>query len=239
VFGRLAEDYHRWRPSYPSAAVDWLLPPGVADVVDVGAGTGKLTALLVQRGLRVAAVEPDPDMLVVLRRELPGVSACQGSAEALPMRDASVEAVLVADAWHWFRPAPAIAEARRVLRPGGWLGLVWSGSDQADGWVRELADLDPDHDSKAQPPPSLGIPEQQVETASFPWTWHVSPDQVGVRGRGHGHGALAADHRLQAMAHRPPCAAVRRRCATDGQCWSRRWRRLGAIRRGVPRRWSW
>ena len=126
TFGRLAADYARFRPSYPREAVDWLVPDGATRVADVGAGTGQLTARLLERGLAVDAVEPDAAMLAELRRSCPGATAHHAGVEALPLPDASVDAVLVATAWHWFPFEEAVAEVRRVLRPGGWLGLVWN-----------------------------------------------------------------------------------------------------------------
>jgi len=125
-FGAVAEAYERWRPAYPDVAVDWLVPPGAREVADVGAGTGKLTGLLLARGLQVTAVEPDEAMLGVLARVHPAAEARQAGADALPLADGAVDAVLVGQAWHWFPHARAAAEIRRVLRPGGWLGLVWN-----------------------------------------------------------------------------------------------------------------
>jgi SAM-dependent methyltransferase len=142
-FGKLAEEYARWRPGYPPEAVDWLAR-NATHVAEVGAGTGKLTAALVARRLTVEAVEPDPDMLAVLRRVCPEVTTHLAGADALPLPDASVDAVLVADAWHWFPRERAVAEVRRVLRPGGWLGLVWNVPRPVEDWELELAGLDPD-----------------------------------------------------------------------------------------------
>ena len=102
VFGAFAEDYERWRPGYPSEAVDWLVPPQATRVVDAGAGTGKLTGLLLARGLQVVAVEPDAGMLAVLARVHPDAGVHLSGADQLLVGDASVDAVLVAQAWHWF-----------------------------------------------------------------------------------------------------------------------------------------
>lgn len=100
----MAEEYDRWRPSYLAAAVDWLSPAPPARVVEIGAGTGRLTSLLVVRDLEVDAVEPDPRMRAVLTRNNPAARCHAGDSTTLPVEDASVEAVLVADAWHWFDP---------------------------------------------------------------------------------------------------------------------------------------
>ena len=123
-FGSAAAAYERGRPSYPPEAIDWLLPPGARKVLDLGAGTGKLTTRLVERGLDVVAVDPIPDMLEVLRASLPETPALEGTAEEIPLGDNSVDAVLVAQAWHWVDPAARRsrggpgAAARRALGPG-------------------------------------------------------------------------------------------------------------------------
>lgn len=101
--------------------MEWLAPRPPARVADVGAGTGLLTSGLVARGLSVEAVEPDPRMLAVLRREVPAAIAHEAASDAMPFEDGSLDAVLVAEAWHWFPVDSTIAEVRRVLKPGGWL----------------------------------------------------------------------------------------------------------------------
>lgn len=182
TFGKFAEEYALWRPTYPDEAVEWLVPKGAAHVADVGAGTGKLTGALLDRGLTVDAVEPDLEMLGVLHRLYPAAAAHHGPAEALPLTDASVDAVLVADAWHWFPHERAIEEARRVLRPGGWLGLVWNLVKPVERWEFDLAGIDPDrkglededNDSAVETLPSF--PPEETETAAFPWTWEMTPD---------------------------------------------------------------
>jgi SAM-dependent methyltransferase len=140
-FGSAAAAYERGRPSYPPEAIDWLLPRGARQVLDLGAGTGKLTTRLAERGLEVVAVDPIPDMLEVLRASLPETRALLGTAEEIPLEDNSVDAVLVAQAWHWVDPERAIPEVARVLRPGGRLGLVWNTRDERLGWVRELGEI--------------------------------------------------------------------------------------------------
>lgn len=151
-FGAIARTYHRHRPGYPEAALDWALAPapsGAADrtLLDLGAGTGKLTASLLPRAQRVIAVDPDPEMLAVLRATLavPSVSssvtALAGSAEAIPLPDASVDAVLIAQAFHWFDREPAIAEIVRVVRPGGVIAPLWNYEDRSVDWIRGYYDL--------------------------------------------------------------------------------------------------
>jgi SAM-dependent methyltransferase len=195
-FGARAEDYQRWRPSYPPDAVAWLVPPGAARVADVGAGTGKLTGPLLALGLEVAAVEPDPGMLAVLRREHPTAVPYLAGAEALPIPDASVDAVLAGQAWHWFPHEQAVAEVRRVLRPGGWLGLAWNGPDPRDVWEYDLARLDPDTagrdflaDPAGDPLVADGLPPDELEWATFPWLREV--DGPSLRGRLLTHSAFA------------------------------------------------
>src|SRR3954451_7081096 len=100
-FGPVAETYERGRPGYPSEALDWLLPAGRPRVVDLGAGTGKLTRELRGRGLEVTAVDPSEGMLAQLGESVPGVRAVLGSAENIPLPSESADAVLVAQAWHW------------------------------------------------------------------------------------------------------------------------------------------
>ena len=130
-----AEQYAAARPGYPQAVVDWAIPDGARTVLDLGAGTGKLTAGLAARGHDVVAVEPSHEMLAQLTAELPGVLALPGTAEAIPLPDASVDAVTVGQAWHWFDPVRASREIARVLRPGGRLTVMWNVRDESEPWV--------------------------------------------------------------------------------------------------------
>jgi ubiquinone/menaquinone biosynthesis C-methylase UbiE len=135
-FSAAAEVYERARPGYPDEAVAWVaerlgIGPG-RDVLDLAAGTGKLTRQLVPLGARVVAVEPIDAMRAELERAVPGVEALAGTAEAIPLFDESVDAVTCAQAFHWFRPEEAVPEIRRVLRPGGGLALLWNGRDLDD-----------------------------------------------------------------------------------------------------------
>jgi SAM-dependent methyltransferase len=110
------------------------------DVLDLGAGTGKLTeAALRAAAVRVTAVDPDPEMLLELNRRFPAVDARVGPAEAIPLADASVDAVLVGQAWHWFDRGAAEPEIARVLRPGGVLAVVWNDDDDTVDWVAAYA----------------------------------------------------------------------------------------------------
>jgi SAM-dependent methyltransferase len=139
-FGAVAEAYERARPGYPDDAVRWLAGDRPCDVLDLGAGTGKLTRSLVELGHRVTAVEPLGEMLEQLRRAVPGATALHGSAETIPVADGSADVVTCAQAFHWFDHAAALAEIARVLRRGGRLALVWNTRDDAQEWVAELTD---------------------------------------------------------------------------------------------------
>lgn len=142
-FARAADVYERARPEYPPEAVAWLaerlgLRPGRV-VVDVAAGTGKLTRLLVPTGARVVAVEPLAEMRAVLRQAVPEAEALEGTAEALPLRAGFADAITVAAAFHWFRHDEALSEFARVLRPGGRLAIVYNLRDPASDFQQELS----------------------------------------------------------------------------------------------------
>lgn len=128
-FGGAASHYERFRPGPPVAAVDWLLPTKVGRIVDLGAGTGALTRLLIERADEVVAVEPDDRMRSVLIEQVPGVRAVMGRGESMPIPDGCADAVLASSSWHWMDPAPTLHEVGRVLVSGGILGAVWSGPD--------------------------------------------------------------------------------------------------------------
>lgn len=131
--------YERVRPGYPGESAGWLIPAGAQDAADIGAGTGKFTALLVERGLHTVAVDPSSDMLAQLRRTLPGVTAVEGTAEDTGLAGESFDLVTVAQAWHWCDPLRASTEIARILRPGGVLGLVWNQLDTSVPWVHRLS----------------------------------------------------------------------------------------------------
>jgi SAM-dependent methyltransferase len=137
-FGSVAALYERYRPGYPTEAVAWLLGPGARRVLDLGAGTGKLTRALLAAGHDVVAIEPDAEMRAELAARLPGVSLHAGTAEQIPLPDASVDAVAMGQAFHWIDPDAALPEIARVLRPGGVLAVAWNLRDDSAGWAAEL-----------------------------------------------------------------------------------------------------
>ncbi|HEV7134285.1 MAG TPA: class I SAM-dependent methyltransferase [Gaiellaceae bacterium] len=141
-FDAVADVYERSRPGYADDAVDWIatrLP--FARVLDLAAGTGKLTRQLAARGADVVAVEPGEAMRAVLERVVPGVRSLAGSAEEIPLPDADVDAITVGQAFHWFRTREALAEMHRVLRPGGGFALLWNEWDDEDPLLHALNGL--------------------------------------------------------------------------------------------------
>lgn len=144
-FSSGTDRYVRGRPDYPSALGDWLrdglaLGPGKT-VLELGAGTGKFTARLAACGAKVTALEPVAAMRQQLQAFLPQIPVLASHADAIPLPDESQDAVLVAQAFHWFATPEALAEIRRVLKPGGFLGLVWNCRDERLPWVATLTEI--------------------------------------------------------------------------------------------------
>jgi SAM-dependent methyltransferase len=182
-FDAAAQVYARGRPGYPAEALNWLLPAGARQVLDLGAGTGKLTAQLVDRGLEVTAVEPSDRMRAELEAELGDrVRALPGRAEEIPLPDRSVDAVLVAQAWHWVDPVRAVPEVARVLRPGGRLGLLWNRRDDRVAWVAALSEIltVPDPGARADAAsPGIGSPFGPVQRhLTEGWTDTLTPQKL-------------------------------------------------------------
>ncbi|WP_410615675.1 class I SAM-dependent methyltransferase [Amycolatopsis sp. lyj-109] len=143
-FGSRAAEYAQHRPDYPRAAIEWGLSGASGTprrVLDLGAGTGKLTLGLTALGLDVTAVEPDPEMRAELERAVPSATSLAGQAERIPLPDAAVDAVFVGQAFHWFDVPAAMTEIGRVLRPGGVLVPMWNYEDESVPWVAEFTTL--------------------------------------------------------------------------------------------------
>lgn len=181
-FGEVADVYEAARPGYPPVAVSWLVHPDEVRVVDVGAGTGKLSRVLLATGHEVVAVDPSAEMLDVLRTQTPDIGTLVGTGEQLPIPDGSVDAVSYAQAWHWVDPRAASAEAARVLKPGGTLALIWNFRDERVDWVRELgvamrADTG-QYTPGADEFPHVDAPFGAPERAQFEWRQTVDRDDI-------------------------------------------------------------
>lgn len=138
TFGAHADAYERARPAWPEEAARWLLPEGAELVVELGAGTGKLTRAVAALGVRVVAVEPDPRMLAVLRGL--GLEGVEGSAEAIPFGDGVADGVLAGSSLHWFELEQALPEIHRVLRAGGRFGFGWNHRDDRHPTIARMSD---------------------------------------------------------------------------------------------------
>ncbi|MDN4479997.1 class I SAM-dependent methyltransferase [Demequina muriae] len=195
-FGAAAGDYQRGRPGYSADAVAWLLPSSPRRVLDLGAGTGKLTALVVEAAPDVVAIDPDPAMLETLAAALPQVATAVGTAESIPLPDASVDAVAVGQAWHWFDVDAASTEVARVLRPGGTLGLVWNIRDSREPWVARLGEAM--RGSAAEQliegaGPRVGAALTGLEHATWEWARGMSADDVRAMARSRSHYIVGDD----------------------------------------------
>jgi SAM-dependent methyltransferase len=177
-FGAAADVYERARPTYPADAIDWLVPEGARTVLDLGAGTGKLTRALTARGLEVVAVEPLAEMRASLAWATPEARALEGTAEAIPLQDDSIDAITVAQAWHWVDPERATAEAARVLGPGGTLGLIWNRRDERVDWVARLGEVMGSGDAEviAMERIEIGAPFGPTETFVTDWERPMNVD---------------------------------------------------------------
>jgi SAM-dependent methyltransferase len=178
-----AADYERGRPEYPGAAYALLarelgIGPG-RRVLDLAAGTGKLTRGLAGLGAHVVAVEPVAAMRDQLRRAVPGVDVLEGTAERLPLPDSSVDAVCVAQAFHWFDVPVAAAEIHRVLVAGGGLAVIRNEWDQSVAWIDELQEIVRRQPGHAPSHPSVGWRQQLAATGLFsPLSEEVVPNPL-------------------------------------------------------------
>ncbi len=207
-FGGVASHYERYRPGPPVAALDWIVPSRVGRIVDLGAGTGALTRLLIARADEVVAVEPDERMRSVLIEEVPGVRAVMGRGESIPLPGSCADAVVASASWHWMDPVPALHEVARVLVPGGILGALWSGPDPEGPFLVQaqalLVEQSRRHDDSAagdrsgrpgvgefaglimgdarRPPSTLeipdGVPFDQPDHEVFRWDVALNADQL-------------------------------------------------------------
>jgi ubiquinone/menaquinone biosynthesis C-methylase UbiE len=180
-FGGVADAYDRGRPTYPREAAVWLTSDKPLTVLELGAGTGKLTEQLVALGHDVHATEPDPKMLAILAKNLPYVRVSQASAEEIPSGDSSYDVVVSAQAFHWFDYDKALPEIARVLRPRGRLSLVWNQRDERIPWVKRLGKLIGTHDQLNDPAELLEKSRLfgELETEAFRF-WQVV-DQHSIR----------------------------------------------------------
>ncbi len=179
-FDSVADAYDRGRPTYPAEAVEWLVGSDQKSVLEVGAGTGKLTERLIALGHDVHATEPSREMLDVLKERFPDVRTSYAAAESLPALDASVDVVVCAQAFHWFDQEKALAEFARVLRPGGRVSLLWNTRDVKIPWVRKLGAIIGDQDANIEAPESLVRSTQfgYVEESSLRHWQTVNRDSI-------------------------------------------------------------
>ncbi|MEH0841359.1 class I SAM-dependent methyltransferase [Micromonospora sp. CPCC 205711] len=182
-FGAAAREYDRFRPRYPREAVAWALADvgAPARVVDLGAGTGILTRQILDLGHQVLPVEPDPGMRARLEAVTPGVTALAGTAEAVPLPDGAVDAVLVGQAYHWFDKERAHAEIARVIRTGGTFAPIWNSRDDSVEWVLELgriAGMRNDSGDLVEKVTDFGPAFGPVELARYTHRATGTPDEV-------------------------------------------------------------
>jgi SAM-dependent methyltransferase len=198
-FGSAAAGYDASRPTYPAGSVDWLVGDALR-IADVGAGTGLLTRMLVGDGRDVIAVDPDRQMLARLGETLPHVEALVGTGEHLPLPDGALDALTFGQSWHWVDPGAASAEAARVLRPGGRLGLIWNIRDHDVPWVRAMTDLM--HGSVAEQTirdggPRIAAPFVDVTHRIERWVQPMTPDRIVALAASRSHVITAAPDERQ------------------------------------------
>jgi len=188
-FGTVAEHYDLYRADTPEEATTLLGTIEGLDVLDVGAGTGKLTRFLLGHGAKVSVVEPDDDMRKILTRRSPEAHVLHGSAEAIPVADASFDAAFSSSAWHWFRQPDATNEMTRILRDNATLYVLWNGFSRDDPWTESLSKLrDRPDDPNARPRGWVATFDDggdfvDVRHVTLDWTWSRTIDQlVGLFG---------------------------------------------------------
>ncbi|MCU1362201.1 MAG: SAM-dependent methlyltransferase [Acidimicrobiaceae bacterium] len=183
-FGTVAENYDLYRPSPPESAKEIAGDLRGLKVLEVGAGTGKLTRFLLDLGAKVSVIEPDGDMRKVLTRHSPTVRVLLGHAESVPAEDASFDAVFSSSAWHWFAQPEATNEVARVLRDNGTLQVWWNGFSRDVPWMVELTKLREREDDANRPPRGWRAqfdsegPFVDQHDFSIDWTWPRTVDEV-------------------------------------------------------------
>ena len=170
-FGEVADEYARSRPGYPVEALRWMVGTAPCRVLDLGAGTGRLTEVLLADAHQVLAVDPSVQMLTHVAAALT-TAVVAGRAEQVPVRDGVFDAVVVGQAFHWFDHERAVAETARVLRPGGTVAMVWNQRDESVPWVRRLGRVMGAEPDVPDPSAALGLSGafRPVETRRFR-TW--------------------------------------------------------------------
>jgi ubiquinone/menaquinone biosynthesis C-methylase UbiE len=216
-FGAFAGAYDAIRPEWPEPTIAWLIdqrPPG-SEVLDLGAGTGKGTRTLVAMGMQPTALDPSPDMLAQLRSRAPGVRTIVGAAEAIPLADNSIDAVICLQAWHWVDPTVAARECARVLRAEGTLGIAWHVRDETVPWVARLSAAAGRKEDEVAPargvaPRDDEAPFGPVETQVFDYELTLDVDGVVALASSWSYLALAEDRddRLAAVRRVAESAAV-------------------------------
>jgi SAM-dependent methyltransferase len=183
-FGTVAEQYDTFRPDTPEKAVRYSGDLTGKRVLDVGAGTGKLTRFLLRHGAIVSAIEPDEEMRKILVRRSPEVEVLRGSAESVPADDASFDAVFSSSAWHWFVQPDATDEFARVLRDDGALHVWWNGASRDVAWVRELTAMRERANDPGRRPRGWTAeidpegPFADAEDFQLDWLWPRTIDEI-------------------------------------------------------------
>ncbi len=203
LFGTVADLYDRYRPDPPEGLAASLGEIEGRRVLDVGAGTGKLTRFLLARGARVSAVEPDDAMREVLVARSPEVEAVAASAEALPFGEATFDLVASSSAWHWFSHPAAEVEIGRVLKDGGRIAVAWNGLSRSEAWVRDLVRLRERDDDPGRRPRGWHAdltagPFEDPADFELEWVWRRSVEElVGVFATYSGALVREEDERLE------------------------------------------
>ncbi|MEI6701294.1 MAG: methyltransferase domain-containing protein [Actinomycetota bacterium] len=191
-FGQVAETYDRYRPAIPPEVALWFGAKDALTVLDVAAGTGLSTRTFEALGCNVTAIDPDQEMLEVLKRRSPDITCINGVAESLDVPEATIDLEIMCSAWHWVHVPTATKEAARVLKDGGTLGICWNGFDQRVDWVAGYAELrdstsvtDDLGDRLGHSPQSIVLPDDAPfsapEICTIDWVWRRSLDELALQ----------------------------------------------------------